>query len=138
MKRLLFLMIGTLFFFSCSDDEKPSGNFINGTKWRSIDSGSMYDNEGKLIYSYQEIYLLNFTNSTFTLNVNSKYDKNKDGIFEEEDSDTINGNYKFDYPETTLASDDGKFTKKIKIDGNQIITEKDKNDKSLIFTKIRE
>lgn len=136
MKRLLFLMIWTLLFSSCSDDEKPSSNFINETKWRCIDSGSIYNEGGDLLYSYQEIYLLNFTNSTFVLTVDSKYDRNKDGIFEEEDSYTINGTYKFEYPETTLISNDGTFTEIITIGTYQITTKPDESGKSLVFTRI--
>jgi hypothetical protein len=131
-------MIWTLFLFSCTNDEKPSNNFIDGTKWRCINSGSVYDDNGGLMYSYQEIFLLNFTNNTFTLTVNNKYDRNGDGIFDEEDSYTVKGTYKFEYPVTALLSDDGKFTEKITIGTNQITTVPDDKGKSLVFTKIRE
>ncbi|MDR1203046.1 MAG: hypothetical protein LBL58_15645 [Tannerellaceae bacterium] len=135
MKRLLFLMIWALFLSSCSEDEKPANNFIEGTKWQSAKLGSIYTDGGELKYSYQENYQLDFTDATFIFTKKTTYDRSVDGVYE--DTYTVNGTYMFEYPETTLQSNDGKFTEKIKIEKYQITMSPDDSRKSLVFTKIR-
>jgi hypothetical protein len=128
-------MIGALFLFSCSEDEKPVNNFIENTKWQAgTKSGSIYTDGGDLMYSYQENHWLEFTKTTFTFTKKTMYDRSVDGVYE--DAYTVNGTYTFSYPETTLQSDDGKFTEKIKIELYQITMSPDDSRKSLPFFKI--
>jgi hypothetical protein len=138
MKRLMFLTVLASLLISCSEDEKPSNNFIEATKWQSSKLGSKYTDSGDLIYSYQENYRLEFTNTAFTLTEKTKYDKNSDGIYEEEEQRIVNGTYTFEYPVTTLRPDNGKVIK-IKIGTYQIETVPESSGESLfVFTKIRE
>jgi hypothetical protein len=137
MKRLLFLMIGALLLISCSEDEKPTSNFIEGTKWRATKLGSEYTNDG-INFNYKESHRLEFTNTTFTLTEEKAYDRQPiTGIYEPEESRTVNGTYKFEYPETTLQQDDGKVIK-IKIGTYQLETIPEGGESSRIFTKIQE
>ncbi|MDR3140222.1 MAG: hypothetical protein LBU37_00595 [Tannerellaceae bacterium] len=139
MKRFVFLMIWASLLISCSDDEKPSNNFIEGTRWKLTKFGSKYTDSGDLTYSYQENYRLDFTNTAFILTKNTKYDRNLDGIYEEEEEPRIvNGTYTFEYPVTTLRPDEGKVIK-IKIGTYQIeMVPEGSGESSLVFTKIRE
>jgi hypothetical protein len=137
MKRFVFLMLWALLLFSCSADEKPASNFIEGTKWEAAKSGSEYT-DGRLNFNYKETYRLEFTNTTFTLTEKKAYDRNTDGIYEEDESRTVNGTYKFEYPETTLRQSDGKAIK-IKVGMYQIETLPENSEEaSLMFSKIRE
>ncbi|MDR1201704.1 MAG: hypothetical protein LBL58_08775 [Tannerellaceae bacterium] len=136
MKRLVFLMIWASLLISCSEDEKPANNFIEGTKWQATKLGSIYTDGGDLMYSYQESHRLEFTNTTFIFTKKTTYDRSVDGVSEK--ASTVNGTYTFKYPETTLQSDDGKFTEKIKIETYQLTMSPDDSQKSIIFAKIRE
>jgi hypothetical protein len=135
MKRLLFLLIGPLFFFSCSDEEKPVGNFIDGTKWECNRSRPVHNDNGVLLYSCQDKFVLSFTNATFTYTADSRYDRIVDGVSGE--SYAANGTYTFEYPVTTLLSDDGRVPKKITIGTYQIEAVSDSGGK-LEFVKVRE
>jgi hypothetical protein len=140
MKRLLFLMIGLLFCFSCSEDEKPAGNFIDGTKWKCDHSVSYYTDNNELMYTTQEIILLSFTNSTFTYayTADLTYHNGASSSPIPKEPYTVNGTYTFEYPVTTLLSDDSRIPKKIKIGPNQIETVSDSGGESLVFVKVRE
>lgn len=137
MKQVFFWMICGMLLTSCTD-EKPSGNFLDATTWRCIDVGSVYNSSGGLVYSYQEIHTISFTGTTFTHTLASRYDKNQDGIYEEEETAESSGSYKFEYPETKLVSDDGKFSEVITIESDIFRTEADTNGKYLIFTRVKE
>jgi hypothetical protein len=137
MKRLLFLMIGVLFLFSCSEDEKPANNFIEGTKWQASKSGSEYTANNEIDFNYSETCWLDFTNTTFTLTIKTSYDRNIDSVPEEEELSTVKGTYKFEYPETTLRPTDGKDIR-IKIGTYQLETIPESGESSRIFTKIQE
>ncbi|MDR0748178.1 MAG: hypothetical protein LBF62_01240 [Tannerellaceae bacterium] len=139
MKRVVFLMIWASLLISCSEDEKPSNNFIEGTRWQLTKFVSNHTDSGNLTYSSQENYRLDFTNTTFILTQKTKYDRNSDGIYEEEEEPRIvNGTYTFEYPVTTLRPDEGKVIK-IKIGAYQIETVPEgSGESSLVFTKIRE
>ncbi|MDR1161807.1 MAG: hypothetical protein LBK45_05655 [Tannerellaceae bacterium] len=137
MKRVVFLISWALLLFSCSDDEKPSNNFIEGTRWQAAKSGSSYTGTNELSYNYQESRRMDFTNTTFTLTKEVKYDRNLKGVYIKEDSSTIKGTYTFEYPVTTLKPDDGKAIK-IKIGTYQIETVPEGSEGSLIFTRVKE
>jgi hypothetical protein len=137
MKRLLFLMTWALFLFSCSEDEKPASNFIEGTKWQATKLGSEYAN-GELMYSYQENHRLEFTNTAFTLTEEKVYNRSFTGGDKEPELRTVKGAYTFEYPETTLRPDEGKAIK-IKIGTYQIETVPEGSGESpLVFVKMRE
>lgn len=136
MKKIIFLMIWGTLLISCTD-EKPLGNFLDASTWRCIDVGAVHNDGGGLLYSYQEIYTIVFTNTTFELTMEGRYDKNRDGIYEEEEKKTTNGSYVFKYPETNLASDDGQFVKKITLESDVFYTEPDDKGKYLVFVKVR-
>jgi hypothetical protein len=132
-------MIWASLLLSCSEEEKPSNNFIEGTKWQLTKFVSNHTDSGALTYSSQENYQLDFTHTTFVLTQQTKYDRNSDGIYEEETEPRIvNGTYKFEYPVTTLRADEGEVIK-LKIGTYQIETVPEANgESSLVFTKIRE
>jgi hypothetical protein len=140
MKRLLFLLIGALCCFSCSEDEKPASDFINGTKWKCTYSVNYYntDNNNELMYTTQERIWLSFTNSTFTYadTADLTYYSGASPIPKE--PYTVSGTYTFEYPVTTLVSDDSRVPKKITIGPYQIETIPEGGGKSLIFVKVRE
>jgi hypothetical protein len=139
MKRLLFLMIGSLFCFSCSEDEKPANNFIDGTKWKCDRGVNYYTDNNELMYSTQEIILLSFTNSAFTYayTADLTYQSGASPGAIPKPPYTVSGTYTFEYPVTTLLSDDSRVPKKIKIGPYQIETVPDSGE-SLVFVKVRE
>ncbi|MDR1939161.1 MAG: hypothetical protein LBQ73_11790 [Tannerellaceae bacterium] len=102
MKKIFNLLVLPFLLFSCFEEEAVPG-FFSETTWVSNNSGSVYDEQDKYLYSYIETHTLTFAKTTFTYAVNRK--ETTGTSYDDKFNEQTEGTYVIKYPEIVLTSE---------------------------------